>query len=979
MAGEEQNMISACCSRSGTASVPVRQQLVAAFAAAVVCVAVLAPRVSSAQGTPAPAATPDANALYTSAVGAFDHGDYQGAVTSINALLAQIPPNMPAADKEKLTAQLEPIYFTLGAAYYNLKDWGNASAAFKDYLSRYPRGSRVGDARLSLAQAAFFAKDYATAATGFAALEGNAQTREQAILYEGLSYKEAGDTDKAIEAFEKLVANGLRSSNAARGAMNLVGLYSAKKQSDRALKMLSDLRANLAWVEDPVELNAAALAQGDAFLENNAPKDVLICYRAVLPRSKVIALLRERVAGLQRRLETNKAAARANPRNATSLLLANKQILDAVTDMQAASQTFAQQPDPRAKVLFRIGRAYSLLGKPWEAITVYTDLLDASKDTADREPALFGLASAYVDAERPADAREACNDYLKEFPKGPNAETAGYMLGATALQENDAKAAAGYFGRMLSEQPNSTMASDMRFLLGNAEFAQSEYGTAQKDYEKYLADYPEGPHREESFYRIALGVLFTGNYDDALQRVDDYLRRYPNGAFVTDARYRRALCLFAAQKNDEAIGACRDWLKQYPQDQERGEVLSLLGDAQAATGHMDEALDAYTRSYKATANDEVLGYSIMEAAKILQKRGDWPAIGAMFEAFVRERPEHPLVATAMNWIVRADTKAGKIDEAKQFLAGNIKKFMHDRRRDGVEGLLDQIAALCVRRKAAAAGSATPGASPSPTAPAADPGAELDALLGDSESDQSPTAQARILYAKSRLARLRRHDDEANRFLLEIGARFRPADLSAALLGQVGDALLAAGKSDEAAPFFQELLGAFPKGDVTDFGYNGLGEIALRHKQYEDALRSFNDGLDKSAAATKLKDLTLGKASALLELGRYDEAKKLFEQVAGTKEWRGEATAASVYSLGEIEARQGRWAEANAYYQRVYVAYQRFLPWVAKAHLGSAASLGKLGKTQDAINTYRDMLRNQKLSDLPETAEARRRLQTLGAS
>ncbi len=951
-----------------------------ATAVVVVSVALLAPRTDAAPpATPTPAATPDANALYVSAVGAFDRGDYQGAVTGINALVAQIPSNLPPADKEKLTAQLEPIFFTLGAAYYNLKDWPKASAAFKDYVSRYPRGSRVGDAKLSLAQAAFFAKDYTAAAAGFAALEDNPQTREQAILYEGLSYKEAGDADRAIGAFEKLLVGGIRSNTAARGAMSLVGLYSTKKQPDKALKVLSDLRANISQVEDPVELNAAALAQGDAFLENNAAKEALTCYRAVLSRGEVIALLRERVAGLQRRLETNKAAARANPRNAGPLLLANKQLLDAVADTQTASQAFEKLPDLRAKLLFRIGRAYSLLGKPWEAVVVYTDLLDAAKDPVDREPALFGLASAYMDAERPADAREACNGYLKEFPKGPNADTAGYLLGASALQENDASAAEGYFGRMLAEQPKSTLASDMRFLLGNAEFGQSKYDAARKDYEKYLADYPGGPHREESFYRIVLGVLFGGDYDDAFKRVNDYLQRYPNGAFIPDAKYRRALCLFAAQKNDETVTACRDWLKQYPQDQQRGEVLSLLGDAQAADGRTDEALDAYTQSYKAATNDEVLGYSIMEAAKILQKRGDWPAVGAMFEAFVHERPDHPMVATAMYWIVRADTKEGKIDEAKQFLATNIKKFIADCHRAGVEGLLDQLAALCVRRKPAATASASPGVSPSPTdSPAADPGAELDTLLGDAEKNQSPTAQARILYAKAQLARLRRHEDEATRDLLEIGAKFRPDDLSAVLLGQVGDALLAADKPDEAASFFQQLLDVFPKSDVVDFGYNGLGGIALRQKKYDAALGLFNDGLDKSAAAAKLKDLTLGKANALLGLGRYDEAKKLFEQVAATREWRGESTAASVYSLGEIEARQGRWAEANAYYQRVYVAYQRFLPWVAKSYLGSGASLEKLGKTQDAINTYRDMLRNQKLADLPETAEARRRLQALGA-
>ena len=953
-----------------------------AVAAAVLLVGTaFVPGASCAPPAAPPAATPDANALYTSAVGAFDRGDYKGAVTSIKTLLAQLPADIPPADKEKLTAQLEPIYFTLGAAYYNLKDWSQATAAFKDYLARYPRGGRVNDARLSLAQAAFFAKDYTAAAAAFAALEDNPQTREQAILYEGLSYKEAGATGQGHRCLRTAPGgrHPLQHGRARRdGTGRLVQRKEAAGQgAENPLRPPREHRPG----RRPGRVERRRAQAGRRFPRSQRREGrAHLLPGGAVPRRGAGVAARPGVRSRAARLEANKAAARANPRNAAAFLLADKQLQDAVADTQATAQTFEKLPDIRPKLLFRIGRAFSLLGKPWESIVVYNDLLDLSKDPADREPALFGEASAYVDAARPADAREACNAYLKEFPKGPNADTAGYLLGATELQENDPAAAAGYFGRMLAAQPKSALASDMRFLLGNAEFAQSKYDEAKKDYEKYLAAYPAGPHREESFYRVALGVLFLGNYDDALKRVNDYLKRYPQGAFVPDAKYRRALCLFAAQKNDETIADCRDWLKQYPQDPERGEMLSLLGDAQAAEGHTDEALDAYTQSYKAAATDEVLGYSILEAAKILQKRGDWPGIGKMFEAFVRERPDHPMVATAMSWIVRADAKQGKIEEAKQLLAGNIKRFMHDRRREGVEGLLDQLATLCVRRKpAAVAADATPGASPSPAAtPAVDPGAELDTLLGDTEQDQNPTSQARILYAKAQLARLRRHEDEATRDLLEIGAKYRPDDLSAVLLGQVGDALLSANKNDEAAPFFQALLDTFPKSDVVDFAYHGLGELALRKQRYEEALAIFNEGLDKSAAATKLKDLTLGKATALLGLGRYDDAKKLFEQVAATREWRGEATAASVYSLGEIEAKQGRWAEANAYYQRVYVAYQRFLPWVAKAYLGSAASLEKLGKTQDAINTYRDMLRNQKLADLPETAEARRRLQALGA-
>ena len=135
--------------------------------------------------------------------------------------------------------------------------------------------------------------------------------------------------------------------------------------------------------------------------------------------------------------------------------------------------------------------------------------------------------------------------------------------------------------------------------------------------------------------------------------------------------------------------------------------------------------------------------------------------------------------------------------------------------------------------------------------------------------------------------------------------------------------------------------------------------------------------DKIAASQKLKDINVGKGKTLLALNRLDEAKKVFEQVASVREWRGESTAFSVFSLGEIEAKRGRWAEANAYYQRVYVGYQKFLPWVAKAYMRSAESFEKLGKAQEAANTYRELLRNEKLASFSETQEARKRLQAMG--
>ena len=64
---------------------------------------------------------------------------------------------------------------------------------------------------------------------------------------------------------------------------------------------------------------------------------------------------------------------------------------------------------------------------------------------------------------------------------------------------------------------------------------------------------------------------------------------------------------------------------------------------------------------------------------------------------------------------------------------------------------------------------------------------------------------------------------------------------------------------------------------------------------------------------------------------------------------------------------------------MFVAYQKYLPWVAKSYLRAADTFEKMGKRQDAIENLRDMLRNEKLRALPESQQARKRLEEWGVA
>jgi TolA-binding protein len=940
----------------------------------------------SAQGPP------ELPQVYAEGMNAFQAGDYAKAATNLEAV----------STKAEFTPQLEPVFYTLACAYFNLADYNKASTAFKTYQTKFPNGAHLSDVAFGLAQCAFLSKNFGDAATQFAAVAAKeARLRPQALFFEATAEKENGKIDQAIATLEKLSGGDLKNDQEVRGAMLLAQLYGQKGTSDKAVSTIRKLHTQLGLVDNIVELNSMTVELGDQLYAKRQFEGALECYRAAYPRERIIQLQTDRIARMQRAIEANLVAARSDPSQFSQIMAQSNQLKGEIAKTQKLLEDFQKLPSITPALYLRMAQCFFEIDRKWEAVVVYQELLDRFQNVPEREPALFGAILALADVNQGEKAQARCEEYLRDFKTGPNAETVGYLLGAVALQANDPQAAQTYFGRMLETQPKSNFREQMRYLLGNAYFMQGKYEEATAEYKKYLTEFPKGQSFEDVNYRLALTALFSGKYEEAMKELAAYTQKYPKGAYVSDAKYRLAVCKYAASLYDEVIKDCQSWEKEFPENQQLGEVLALLADSYAASDHEQEAIPVYIQSYKTATTDEVMNYSLFAASKLLQKRGEWNKVGDLFTEFLKEKPDHPTMITALYWIGKAKAHEGKVDEAKQIAAETIKKYINDPQREAVELLLTQLAQLSVKKKKPepppespvaepAVATTAPDATPAPTAvvvatpppaPEPDAGAELEALLGATEKEASPTAQARAIFAKAELSRLRRQTADEERYIAQIAEKFKPEDLSPLLLGRAGDSLRSQHKLDQATAFYQRLMDEFPKSEYVDFAYNGLGEIAYEKKDLPKALRYFTDGTDKIAASQKLKDITVGKAKTLLAAGKLDEAKKIFEQVASVREWRGESTAFSVYSLGEIEAKRERWAEANAYFQRVYVAYRKFLPWVAKAYVRSGESFEKLGKKDEAANTYRELLRiaNEKkeVAGFAETEEARRRLQALG--
>jgi tetratricopeptide (TPR) repeat protein len=310
--------------------------------------------------------------------------------------------------------------------------------------------------------------------------------------------------------------------------------------------------------------------------------------------------------------------------------------------------------------------------------------------------------------------------------------------------------------------------------------------------------------------------------------------------------------------------------------------------------------------------------------------------------------------------------------ALKILSDAVAESINDRKQEGTEKLIvflaEKLARKIKRVKA--------GATPEPGAyTSADAEKELTKLLRLEENRSSLVAQARGFFALGQLAVFTREPEKTTANFAKIAANFKAEELNPTILALVGESLLAKGDTKKAGEFFAYILEHARSSEYADYGFAGLAEIRLAEKKHKEALALCDEAIENNILMSKELDLRFVRARALAETADYAKAKKEFEEIAGTKEWRGEKTAASLYWLGLIAERQAAdekgYNEAVAYYRRCYMTWKKYEVWAARSYFSAAKLFGsKLNQKDAAKQLLKEMLEKDRIKDTREAEEAK---------
>lgn len=912
----------------------------------------------------------ETEALMSEAMRLFQEAKYPEALSKIDQVKKNLS-NKPFAQ----------VLFIEGAAYFNLNEYDKAIAALEEYIKSFPEGEQLSAVKMALGRSYINKGD---ADKGITILkEVVAQSpdlKSEAGLFVAEALKKQDKVDEALAVLKSVLEGGIRSSEAIQAAMMAADLHVAKGELDAAGELMEKVKGFATGGDNVAQMNNIYLRLGDQMLEKKSFREALGAYQFVRRKSEITRLQKDVIAKIEQSLKTpGKGPIKGTKEELEEKLKTNNGLLEEIE----------KRTDYDASLYYRLGRCYFEMGRFWESLLAFDVIVKEFKEFPQRDRCVFGMIIANAQLKRVKSARKLCERYINDFPDGADLGTVSEMFGMLAYENGKLQEAADAFNK--AEGFPKADKERLRFLRGNVLFEMQRFDDARTTFELLLNEFPESAYKDDGLYRIALIYFYQNDSINTTKALNNYMKENPKGQYVVDARYRLAFIKFQSRDVDNAMKDLESIIKDAPNDQNIGQVHSLLGDAYNQKGDYDKALENFAAGVDKAKSEDVLTYAMDQATDLYAGTGKWKELGDMWQKYLnthKDNEEQELKAVL--WISRARVKENKIDEAKQLLATAIKPKIGNPANEQVEGLIQQLVSLVApkRRRPATPVEGAPAAPAELTHDQVEK--QLEELVTPPEAGMNGTAQMRILFAKAWLAKVMREPVKAEKLFAVIIEVAKPEDLSPMLLATVGDNARTKGDLDKAAGCYNRLNEFYKDTEYADGAAVGLAEIAYAKGEFDKALELFTSAIEGYAASSRLLDATLGKAKTLFKLKKYDDAKKLYVQILNTKEWRGEAHATSLFMQGEIDFANQKWGEAIPFYQRVFIAHQKWKSVMAQSYVQCARAFIKFNRpaapTETPPRQYSDreaaklllieMTKRQDLKDLPEMKQAEQELSKL---
>lgn len=818
--------------------------------------------------------------------------------------------------------------YQLGLCYLETERYADAAHLFQTFVAKYPESKSAETARLLT-------------------LEAFARTDDPATMQAYLDQLESsGELDRLFAVFQREDADVYRNA-----VLRLVTLYARTANLENLNRFLPFCDAA---ARSDIGLNLALIEGGDLARENGELLTALALYRMVMQNEALKAEYDRQIARLRTALGASPSWVPLKQREMQTAQQESEQArYQRLLEVRQELDSRSYDPD----LFLRIAHCYEAMERFWPAWFLFERIVAEYPGTDQADAARYSAFQTLIALEEYPDAKAAGSAYAMQDPPGRFLDevTLALMQLHVSLGELDDAEAIGR--TQMARQPEHRFADQIAYLLGIIHFTRQDFEQALDMFSLCATRWPGRTYAEESEYWTGMCNLFTGRFEKAIAIFQRYLDdpERETKAFEEDVTYRLGMAQFGLGQFETAEDTFLRFTTRFPESPLLSEALSMIGDLRGAEGDLANAIEFYAKARESAIDITQENYAVFQSARVHELEKRYEAITELIEDYIAKRGSEADFARAGLWLTKSLTALGENARAIEVFSSTLTGYGHDPLLTSIDELIDLLLRDIHRQQDHATALSL-----------------REQLAGPMESACNTPGQATLCL---RLATVFAETGRENRPLHVEHLLRQPSLDPFSPVPLLVYAREAATRND--ADRVQQAFAHFANHFAATGWMPEMTSIQIQSlietRQYDDALTLAEAGLrafGDHPQAGPLKKLT---GDIYRQRGLYDEAASHYNEFLSVRQWRGSLTPEVLYWLGVCRFEQGQAEEAFAFFQRIYVLYSAYPEWMAKAYERSAECLIKLGRTGDAVQTWREMVAHPVVSQMPEGIRARAQL------
>lgn len=572
-------------------------------------------------------------------------------------------------------------------------------------------------------------------------------------------------------------------------------------------------------------------------------------------------------------------------------------------------------------------------------------------DVEEGAEAVPGATPAWVEDEEEISAYEG---------KWANVPTVAFLRAESFVNRELFEDAEIEMRKLVRRFPEHPQKARIEFYLALSVAMQERFEEAVERFQAWLRAYPDHILVPDVQYWMPISLYYDGKYQEALPYFDAYAEKNPMSIYAPEATYRAACCRYALEDYERTAADTAAWLAQNPNHYFRHEAAIMRGDALAVLSRFDEAKASYQLALVPAAGPfyYMALTQVARVYKALAEEQDYRDMSAVYVQFIKDMPnDGNIIDAAYNagWALR---QIKRPDQARVLYWQMIERHGNTPAWEGFDLMLQDLAGMYPRGTDEYA-------------------QELRTRYERALASQRLTLAARLSWAEAQALPA----DQQARALAVFAGRFKSEYLGAETLVWLGKAWIENAMPANGIPNLELLLEKYPDSRHVPQAQTLLAQQALDNKEYGAAYAYAESVLANAAEIEYVIEATFCRAEALLGLGRHGEAISDYNAILANRAAPRRLKPDALLGIAACMEAQKEYAQAVAYYQRVYVLYGAYKKAVVTAYLRSGDCFEKLGDKAAALKTYQEFLESDFAPGTAAAAFARQRIAALagGAS